>query len=87
MTKEGYIFFLRKRGYNLTLQRIILISYFYDNQNKMISTQTIINHLKKGKKNISFDTIYKNLILFADIGLLNYEKIEGRKFFHLRNKV
>ncbi|WP_454870989.1 transcriptional repressor [Priestia megaterium] len=84
MTKEDYLIYLVKRRCTITSQRKILINYFYDNRENVVSAKRIISDLKRTNKKISFDTIYKNLNLFVTIQVIGYKKIKGTKYFYLR---
>ncbi|MEE6133549.1 MULTISPECIES: transcriptional repressor [Bacillaceae] len=83
MMQEEYITFLKRNGYHITSQRRVLLSFFCSRQNAELSAQQVIDHLKNTNKKISFDTVYKNLSLFVELGFLNCREDETKKIFSL----
>ncbi|WP_433574061.1 transcriptional repressor [Priestia flexa] len=57
--------------------------FFCDRQDAELSAQQVIDHLKNTNKRISFDTVYKNLSLFVELGFLNCREDETTKTFSL----
>ncbi|MGX1373017.1 Fur family transcriptional regulator [Priestia megaterium] len=87
MIKEKYITYLQENGYKCTPQRTVLLSYFCQHKNKLISVNTMMNYLKKDNRHISLDTIYRNLSLFVAIGLLKSTTLNGKRLFSLKNNL
>ncbi|MEK1833009.1 transcriptional repressor [Priestia megaterium] len=84
MIKEQYITHLQENGYKCTPQRSVILSYFYQHKNKLISASTVHDDLGKDNWNISLDTIYRSLSLFSDIGLLESTSLNGKRLFGLK---
>lgn len=73
---------LKDKGYKATGKRKAIISYF----NEMDGYRTakdLIQHLEKRYKSISPDTIYRNLHLYNEIGILETTELYGEKNFRI----
>ncbi|MFP7736603.1 Fur family transcriptional regulator [Priestia aryabhattai] len=86
MIKEQYITHLQENGYKCTPQRNVILSYFCQHKNKLISASTVHKDLGKDNWSISLDTIYRSLSLFSDVGLLESTSLNGKRLFGLKNK-
>lgn len=84
---------LKKNGYKLTKQRINILEVLYQN-NTHISAEEL--HEKLKHENIGFATIYRNLKILTELGVIKeislnnmsyYEpKLYGRKSLHIHFK-
>ena len=86
MIKEHYITHLQENGYRCTPQRSVILSYFWQHKDKLISASTVWKGLEKENWSISLDTIYRNLSLFSDVGLLESTSLNGKRLFGLKNE-
>ena len=46
-----------------------------------------MDHLRNTLGNVSFDTVYRNLYLFKDIGIIELTSYNGENLFHLKNEI
>lgn len=71
---------LEYRGYKFTKQRFQIIKVIYKN-NKHISADEIYRKVKN--KNIGLSTVYRNLIIFEEIGILKKINITNISYYEL----
>lgn len=93
--KEDYVNEqFRKNGYKITPQRQeILKAFMGNNDNHPLSAEEIHRKVVESYPNIGIDTIYRNLIVFLDLGIINklnfregksrYELNSGKHHHHL----
>jgi Fur family transcriptional regulator, zinc uptake regulator len=84
---ELYLDHIKANGYKCTPQRLNILSYFMGQKKKFVSAKSLIGHLRKDKGNVSFDTVYRNLYLFKDMGIIELISVNGENLFHLKNKI
>lgn len=80
MTVDEAIAILKKNGYKQTDKREDILRLFR-NDKRYISAKEVLNTLKDQYPGLSFDTIYRNLSLFAELGILEVTELEGEKKF------
>lgn len=66
---EKLISVLREKGYKITPQRRAVITALV-NSDRFATAQQILDYVKKTNPDISLDTIYRNLTLLADLGII-----------------
>ncbi|WAA11474.1 transcriptional repressor [Fervidibacillus halotolerans] len=74
---------LKDQGYKYTGKRIDMLE-FLKNSDRYVTAKEILEDLKSDYPNISFDTIYRNLSLFTDLGILEMTELSGEKHFRFR---
>lgn len=74
---------LKEKGYRPTEKRKEILTYL-SHQNKYISVKEVIDFLKKDNPGLSYETVYKNLALFAEFGILEETELDGEKRYQLR---
>lgn len=84
---KDYKIHLRDNGYKFTLKRLEILSFSVHYQYRFISVKLVIQHLRKASGNVSLDTVYRNLFLFRDIGLIETIFHEGENLFCLKSKL
>lgn len=73
---------LKDKGYKATGRRKDILTYF-DQADGYRTAKDLINHLEDTYDGISFDTIYRNLHLYTDVGILETTELNGEKHFRL----
>ncbi|OPY58961.1 MAG: Ferric uptake regulation protein [Pelotomaculum sp. PtaU1.Bin065] len=93
--KEDYVIEqFRKNGYKITPQRQeILKAFMGNNDNHPLSAEEIHRKVVESYPNVGIDTVYRNLIVFLDLGIINklnfregksrYELNSGKHHHHL----
>lgn len=66
---EKLISVLREKGYKITPQRRAVITALV-NSDRFATAQQILDYVKQTNPDISLDTIYRNLTLLADLGII-----------------
>ncbi|AXF54716.1 Fur family transcriptional regulator [Salicibibacter kimchii] len=73
---------LKERGYKYTDKRKEIIG-FLDEQKGYVPAKEVLTFMQERYEGLSFDTVYRNLSLFADLGILEASEWEGEKRFRL----
>lgn len=61
---------IKKSGYKLTVQRRLVLEALYDSE-RPLSAQEVYQYVTKKIPGIGFDTVYRNLILLDELGIVN----------------
>ncbi|WP_042222620.1 Fur family transcriptional regulator [Oceanobacillus manasiensis] len=80
MNIEEAIQLLKQHGYKTTGKRKDILSFF-SKADGYRTAKELIRHLEKSYDGISFDTVYRNLHLYNDIGILETTELNGEKHF------
>ncbi len=83
MNVKGALQMLKQQGYKYTDKRKDILEFFFSTTRYM-TAKDVLSHLKDDYPGLSFDTIYRNLSLFADLGILEMTELEGEKHFRFR---
>lgn len=73
---------LKQHGLKQTKIRQDLINFFI-NEKRYLSAKQVQQHLEKEIPSLSFDTIYRNLYSFVDIGILEMTELNNEKLFQI----
>jgi Fur family zinc uptake transcriptional regulator len=84
---ELYLEHIKENGYKCTPQRLKILSYLMGQKNRFVSAKSLIDHLRNDKGNVSFGTVYRNLYLFKDIGIIELTSFNGEKLFLLKKEI
>jgi len=82
MNKQEAINLLSKGNYKITKRREHIIDFFAQ-EDKYHTAKTLYQHIENIDKGISFDTVYRNLHLFHDLGILESTNLQGEKHFRM----
>lgn len=73
---------LKDRGYKYTGKREEMIRICAQ-EKRYLSAKEIMEQMKENYPNLSFDTVYRNLSTFVDLGILEETELDGEGKFRL----
>ncbi|MFD2629034.1 Fur family transcriptional regulator [Oceanobacillus kapialis] len=80
MSIEEAIQILKQQGYKTTGKRKDILAFF-SKADGYRTAKELIKHLEERYNGISFDTVYRNLHLYNDVGILETTELNGEKHF------
>lgn len=80
MNVEEALDLLKEKGFKRTNQRMQMLDIFADHD-KYLTAKEVLKEMEEGIPGLSFDTIYRNLSLFVDLGILEMTELSGEKHF------
>jgi len=83
MTIEKALRLLRKHGYKRTDRREKILHFFNEEQNKYKTARDLYKFMEKHYPGISFDTVYRNLHLYEQLGILEVTELNAEKHFRI----
>lgn len=82
MSVDEALMTLKEHGYKTTGKRAEILGYF-DCHSQYVSGKELIVHLQKDSPGLSYDTVYRNLALFSELGILEETEFNGEKKYQL----
>ncbi|WP_042355034.1 Fur family transcriptional regulator [Bacillus rubiinfantis] len=80
MNVHEAIQYLKDNGFKQTGKREDILQVFADND-RYLTAKDVFEQLKDEYPGLSFDTIYRNLALFVNMGILEMTELSGEKHF------
>lgn len=71
---------LKDKGYKHTDKRQDMLTLFA-HEKRYLAAKDVLERLQEKYAGLSFDTIYRNLSIFTDLGILEETELEGEKKF------
>lgn len=82
MNKENAITLLVDEGYKITQKRKDILDFFAK-QEKYFTAKNLHEYMESKYPGISFDTVYRNLHLYHDLGILESTDLNAEKNFRM----
>src|SRR5690625_4475790 len=73
---------LQKNGFKMTKRREDIL-HFFAKEDKYFTARDVYEHMEANYPGISFDTVYRNLHLYHDLGILESTDLHGEKHFRM----
>lgn len=82
MNMDEAIGLLNEKGYKTTSRRKEMLVYFSEADGYR-TAKDLIQHMERIHEGISFDTVYRNLHLYHEVGILETTELNGEKQFRM----
>ncbi|MBU5594029.1 transcriptional repressor [Amphibacillus sp. MSJ-3] len=82
MNIEEALSILKNAGYKYTDKREVILTYFLK-EDRYRTAKDLLNYMKSHFSGISLDTIYRNLNLFHELGILECTELAGEKHYQI----
>ncbi|HLQ95117.1 MAG TPA: Fur family transcriptional regulator [Pseudogracilibacillus sp.] len=82
MNKNQAIQLLKQRGYKMTKRRKDILTFF-SREDKYYTAKSLYEYMESIYPGISFDTVYRNLHLYHDLGILESTDLYAEKHFRM----
>lgn len=73
---------LKNHGYKYTGKREEMVRIF-DVQKRYLTAKDMLEYMQADFPQISFDTIYRNIALFQELGILEWTQLENERMYRL----
>lgn len=74
---------LRKKGYKMTDRRERILHFFKKEKKKYKTARDLYDYMEEHYPGISYDTVYRNLHLYHELGILESTELEAERHFRL----
>jgi Fur family zinc uptake transcriptional regulator len=78
MDVNGALQLLKDNGYKYTGKREMMIEIFFD-EKRYMPAKEVMRHMEESYPNLSYDTVYRNLTLLEDLGILESTELKGER--------
>ncbi|SES73997.1 Fur family transcriptional regulator, zinc uptake regulator [Natronincola peptidivorans] len=75
--KDDLYTLLKKKGYKITNQRKAIINAFLHSEKHLLTAAEVHNTVKINNEDVNFSTIYRNLEMLLEIGILNRVNLDN----------
>lgn len=82
MNKVNAVQLLQERGYQLTKRRESILDFFAA-EDKYYSAKNLYEYMESIYTGISYDTVYRNLHLYHELGILESTDLDAEKHFRM----
>jgi len=82
MNKQEAIHLLQKKGYKITKRRDDIL-VFFSKEDKYHTAKNLYEYMESMYPGISYDTVYRNLHLYHDLGILESTDLHAEKHFRM----
>lgn len=82
MDKDKALQILVDKGFKITKRREHIIDFFLKEE-KYYPAKSLYDFIQKEDSGISYDTVYRNLHLYDDLGILESTTLNGEKHFRI----
>ncbi|MBE3594420.1 MAG: transcriptional repressor [Candidatus Carbobacillus altaicus] len=83
MTVEEALQILQDKGYKYTGRRETLIRIL-DREDRYVTAKDLLEEMQEIYPELSFDTIYRNLGLFHELGIVSMTELAGERRYRMR---
>lgn len=83
MNRDEALQLLKDKGYKYTDKRALILDFF-SKEDRYRTAKDLLAYMEPHFEGISFDTIYRNLHLFDQLGILESTELDGEKNYQLR---
>lgn len=82
MTVDKALVILKEAGYKLTDKRESILAFF-EKEDRYRTAKHLLDYMATHYEGISFDTIYRNLNLFSELGILESTELDGENHYQI----
>ncbi|SHE89169.1 zinc uptake regulator, Fur family [Seinonella peptonophila] len=74
---------LKENGYKYTGKRELLVNIFQE-QGRYLTAKEVLDYMQSDFPGLSFDTVYRNLSLFEDLGIIEATEWNGERRYRFQ---
>ncbi|WP_054949368.1 Fur family transcriptional regulator [Numidum massiliense] len=73
---------LKAQGYKYTSKRELILEIFY-REGRYLNAKYVLEQMQKEHPQLSFDTVYRNLTLLSELGILEVTAMHGERYYRM----